>query len=284
MHPSVVLEELGADFEPGVVEATMLRAAEAAAAITLLHFRSGVAVENKFAGGFDPVTEADRTAETAVRAIIAERFPDHAIIGEEWEAKAGTGDWGWVIDPIDGTRAFIAGVPVWGTLIGLAWRGRAVAGLMAQPFTGELFIALPGRAEYRRGNETRPLRTSAVTRLADAKLTTTSPDLFRDPAEVLAAWEAFWPRVLQTRYGLDCYGYALLAAGHIDLVVEAGLKQVDIAPLIPLIENAGGIITTWDGGRAEAGGNCIAAATPELHAEALAALAEGRAPAGPRDE
>src|SRR5690606_22310853 len=110
----------------------------------------------------------------------------------------------WIIDPIDGTRAFISGVPVWGTLIGLTHRGRAVAGLMAQPFTGEVFVSLPGKAEYRRGGAASVLRTSGVTELSAAKLTTTAPDLFRLP-EVQPVWDAFWPQVLQTRYGLDCY-------------------------------------------------------------------------------
>jgi histidinol phosphatase-like enzyme (inositol monophosphatase family) len=253
------------------VEAVLHRAAAAAAAVTLPLFRTPLAVENKWSVGFDPVTEADKQAETAVRDIIGKAFPDHGIIGEEWAAKETGSAFNWIIDPIDGTRAFISGVPVWGTLIGLMHQGRAIAGLMAQPFTGEIFVSLPGKAEYRRGGATMPLKTSAVTELAGAKLTTTTPDLFRK-VEVEAVWNAFWPQVLQTRYGLDCYGYCLLAAGQIDLVVEAELKDVDIAPLIPIIENAGGVITTWDGGRAEAGGNCVASATRELHAAALAAL------------
>jgi fructose-1,6-bisphosphatase/inositol monophosphatase family enzyme len=149
--------------------------------------------------------------------------------------------------------------------------GRAIAGMMAQPFTGEVYVGLPGEAWYRRGVERVPLRTSAVTRVADAKMTATSPDLFVADG-VRGPWDILRAKVRTTRYGLDCYGYCLLAAGHIDLVVEAGLKNVDICPLIPLIENAGGIVTTWDGGPAERGGNCIAAATRELHAEAVAVL------------
>jgi fructose-1,6-bisphosphatase/inositol monophosphatase family enzyme len=149
--------------------------------------------------------------------------------------------------------------------------GRAVAGLMAQPFTGEVYVALPGEAHYHRGTDRRTLRTSAVTELRNAKLTTTSPDLFKAP-DIGRRWTAVSERALTVRYGLDCYGYCLLAAGHIDLVVEAGLKDVDIAPLVPLIVNAGGTVTTWDGGPAEKGGNVVAAATPELHAAAMAAL------------
>lgn len=254
-----------------LVRTTLLDAAEIAAGHTLPRFRSGLAVDNKEAGGFDPVTEADREAELAIRELLGMRFPDHAIIGEEWDDKQGSGPFAWIIDPIDGTRAFITGVPVWGTLIGLTVDGRAVAGLMGQPFTGEIYLSLPGEASYYRGFEKEPLKTSAVTELARAKLTSTSPDLF-ERTGLIEPWTRLRRSVLTTRYGLDCYGYALLAAGHIDLVVEAGLKDVDICPLIPLIENAGGVITTWHGERAEHGGNCVAAATPELHAAAMAML------------
>jgi histidinol phosphatase-like enzyme (inositol monophosphatase family) len=253
------------------IRQTLLDAAEIAASRTLPRFRSALAVDNKEASGFDPVTEADREAELAIRALLEERFPDHAIIGEEWDDKQGTGRYAWIIDPIDGTRAFITGVPVWGTLVGLTVDGKAVAGLMAQPFTGEIYLSLPGEAAYYRGQQKVPLRTSKVTELRHAKLTATSPEIF-ERSGTTDAWDRLRGSVLTTRYGLDCYGYALLAAGHIDLVVEAGLKDVDICPLIPLIQNAGGIVTTWDGGPAETGGNCVAAATPELHAAAMAVL------------
>jgi histidinol phosphatase-like enzyme (inositol monophosphatase family) len=254
-----------------LVSRTLLDAAEIAAEKTLPRFRSGLAVDNKLAEGFDPVTEADKEAELAIRELLGERFPDHAIIGEEWDDKESSGRFAWIIDPIDGTRAFITGVPVWGTLVGLTVDGKAVAGLMAQPFTGEIYMSVPGEASYYRGFDKEPLKTSAVTELARAKMTTTSPDLFERDG-LVQPWARMRKSVLTTRYGLDCYGYALMSAGHIDLVVEAGLKDVDICPLIPLIENAGGVITTWDGGRAENGGNCVAAATPELHAAALAML------------
>ena len=253
------------------VRRTLLDAADIAAAITLPYFRSGLAVENKLAAGFDPVTAADREAELAIRELIGDRFPDHGIVGEEWDPKSAESPFVWVIDPIDGTRAFIAGVPVWGTLIGLNVDGRATAGLMAQPFTGEIFIALPGEAGYHRGTASTPLKTSGITDLARARLTTTSPDLF-DRSGLMDNWNAVRREALTLRYGLDCYGYCLLAAGHIDLVVEAGLKDVDIAPLIPLIVESGGVVSAWDGGPAEHGGNVVAAATPELHAETLELL------------
>jgi len=259
--------------DPALVRQTLLDAADVAAAMTLPRFRTNLAVDNKWTEGFDPVTEADREAERAIRELIAGRFPDHGLIGEEWDPKRSDGRFAWIIDPIDGTRAFITGVPVWGTLIGFTVDGRAVAGLMAQPFTGEVYLSMPGEAHYHRGGERQELHTSKVTGLAHAKLTATSPEIFMGNGRDLSAqWRAISREALTVRYGLDCYGYCLLAAGHIDLVVEAGLKDVDITPLIPIIENAGGVVTTWDGGPAEQGGNCVASATPELHAAALAVL------------
>src|SRR3569623_2115891 len=149
--------------DPDLVRATLLEAADAAAAKTLAGFRTPLAVENKWATGFDPVTAADRDAEIAIRAELSARFPEHGIIDEEWDPKDSAGEFDWIVDPIDGTRAFISGVPVWGTLIGLMHRGRAVAGLMAQTFTGETYLGLPGTAIYKRSAETRTLKTSGVT-------------------------------------------------------------------------------------------------------------------------
>jgi histidinol phosphatase-like enzyme (inositol monophosphatase family) len=257
--------------DSAAVSQLLLDAADTAAAITLPRFRSGVAVDNKAASGFDPVTEADREAERAIRDLIGSRFPDHAIVGEEWDDKQTGSAFTWIIDPIDGTRAFITGIPVWGTLIGLMHEGRAIAGLMAQPFSGEVFLGLPGQSTYHRGTERQVLTTSPRTRLGDARLSATSPEQFVKDHHA-RGWRALLARTLVVRYGLDCYGYCLLAAGHLDIVVETGLKNVDIAPLIPLIVNAGGVVTTWDGGPAEQGGDCIAAATPELHAAAMELL------------
>jgi histidinol phosphatase-like enzyme (inositol monophosphatase family) len=253
------------------VRATLLAAADAAAEKTLGGFRRSIAVENKWSSGFDPVTAADKDAEVAIRAVIAERFPDHGIIGEEWDPKASAGEYDWIVDPIDGTRAFISGVPVWGTLVGLMRKGRAVAGLMAQPFTGETWLGLPGESIYRRGGDSEVIHTSDVTELGRAKISATSPDIF-EIAGTVDNINRLRAATLQCRWGLDCYAYCLLAAGHIDIVAESALKNVDISPLIPIIENAGGVVTTWDGGPAEAGGNCIAAATPELHAAAMKVL------------
>lgn len=248
------------------VESVLLEASRAAAEKTLPLFRTALAVDNKLSSGFDPVTEADKGAETAIRAVIENAFPDHAIIGEEW-GTTGQSRFSWIIDPVDGTRAFISGAPVWGTLIGFAVDGIAVAGLMSQPFIGETFLAVPGRSTYRRGDVTTPNRTSAVKTLADARVFTTTPNLFK--GEYWSKWETVEAATRLQRFGMDCYGYALLAAGHADIVFEPYLNTYDIAALVPIIREAGGAISCWDGSDPTAGGNAIAAATPELLEQAL---------------
>lgn len=250
------------------VEATLLRAAEAAAAHTLPLFRTPLGIDNKLESGFDPVTEADRGAETLIRAVITEAFPDHAVIGEEW-GSTGDSDYTWIIDPVDGTRAFISGAPVWGTLIGFAHQGVAIAGLMSQPFIGETFLAVPGRSTYIRDGQTTPNRTSGQTELAPSRVFTTTPALFRTP-ELMSKWKAVESATRLQRFGMDCYGYALLAAGHADLVIEPFLNTYDIAALVPIIREAGGAIACWDGSDPTPGGNVVAAATPELLEKALA--------------
>jgi histidinol phosphatase-like enzyme (inositol monophosphatase family) len=257
--------------DPQQVRATLLAAAAAASKLTLAGFRTPLAVENKWQTGFDPVTAADKDAEIAIRAVLSAAYPEHGIIGEEWDPKASSGAFDWIVDPIDGTRAFISGVPVWGTLVGLLHNGRAVAGMMAQPFTDEMWLGIGGASFYRHGGDEQPIHTSGVTELARAKVTATSPDIF-EQAGTTAHLARLRAATLQLRWGLDCYGYCLLAAGHIDIVAESALKNVDIAPLIPIIEGAGGIVTTWDGGPAETGGSCVAAATPELHEAAMKVL------------
>jgi histidinol phosphatase-like enzyme (inositol monophosphatase family) len=235
-------------------------------------FRSQMAVDNKARAGFDPVTAADRSAEDVIRTALATRHPDHAILGEEFGARATTSPYTWVIDPIDGTKAFITGMPLWGTLIGLTYEGRATLGLMDQPFTRERVWAGPDATFWRLpGGRARRISTRACAGLSTAILSTTSPDLFTKTER--AKFERVKARVRLTRFGGDCYGYCLLAAGHIDLVVEAGLKPYDVMALIPIIERAGGRITTWDGGRPEGGGRIVAAGDPTLHAAALEVLA-----------
>ncbi len=255
------------------------RIAEAAAAETLPRFRQAGDVANKVDGGFDPVTEADREAEQAIRALIRAEYPDHGILGEEFGAENASNDHVWIIDPIDGTRSFISGIPLWGTLVGLTKRGDAIAGMMAQPFTGELFYAIGGKAWYEGPHgakaEARRLTTRKTTSLGDATLCTTTPALFQGDRRV--AYDRLEKAVRLPRYGTDCYAYVMLAAGNIDLVVEVGLQSYDVAALIPIVEAAGGVMTEWNGGPAEEGGGIVAAATPELHAAAMDVLHAGRA-------
>lgn len=246
------------------------RLADAASAETLPRFRAGIDVVNKLAGGFDPVTEGDRAAESAIRALIDAHFPDHGILGEEHENVGLDREHLWVIDPIDGTRAFISGLPTWGTLIGFYEKGRAKMGLMDQPFTRERYFADGERTHYRGPDGERVLKVRDCGALENATLFTTSPHIFEGVAA--ERYRAVESRVRLFRYGVDCYAYALLASGHIDLVIENGLKPYDVGALIPLIEQAGGIMTDWQGGRPEMGGSIIAAGSPAVHAAALKLL------------
>jgi len=248
------------------IEDILRRAGAAAARHTLPLFRTPLAIDNKLDAGFDPVTEADKGAETVIRDVIARHFPDHAIIGEEW-GKTGDGRYSWIIDPVDGTRAFITGAPVWGTLIGFAIDGVAVAGLMSQPFIGEEFLAVPGRSTYRRGDLLRTNQASGQTDLSSARVFTTTPNLFQ--GEHWNKWVALESATRLQRFGMDCYGYALLAAGQADLVIEPYLNTYDIAALVPIIREAGGAIACWDGSEPSGGGNVVAAATPQLLDAAL---------------
>ncbi|MGN6470784.1 MAG: histidinol-phosphatase [Rhizobiaceae bacterium] len=253
-----------------VTAAFMRRIAEVAAAETLPRFRQNGAVANKYTQGFDPVTEADREAEQAIRRLIRAEFPGHGILGEEHGLENEASPLRWIIDPIDGTRSFISGLPLWGTLVGLTSGGDAIAGMMSQPFTGEFFFAADGQSTYDGPGGIRSLTTRPTIVLADATLCTTTPALFAGRQREI--YDGLERRVRLARYGTDCYAYAMLAAGNIDLVVETGLQPYDIVALVPIIEMAGGVITTWEGGPAEKGGDIVAAATPELHAAAREAL------------
>ena len=243
-----------------------------AAAETLRYFRTNdVGTTNKAKGGnFDPVTAADRAAETAMRAVLADRRPDDGITGEEFGSVEGTTGLTWVLDPIDGTRAFIAGAPTWGVLVAVNDGARVVHAIVAQPFTGEVFEGGSGRACLIRDGMTRALLTSDCTDLSSAILMTTFPEV--GSAEERKAFEQVRDRVRLTRYGLDCYAYCLLAMGQIDLVIEAGLNSYDIQGPMGVIENAGGLVTGWDGGSALEGGRILAAANPTLHARAMELL------------
>lgn len=234
-------------------------------------FRTMLATEDKSQGGaFDPVTEADRAAEVAMRRMIGRSFPGHGIVGEEFGSERPDAEFVWVLDPIDGTRAFVAGLPLWGTLIGLLRDGHAAYGMMHQPFIGERFFGDGGAAHYRGPHGDRTLRTRRCASLGEAVLSTTSPHLFGpDDADRYRAVEQ---KVRLARYGYDCYAYCMLAAGHIDLVIESGLKSYDIVALVPVIEGAGGVVTTWTGERPEAGGRIVACGDRRLHESVLALL------------
>ena len=248
------------------------RLADAAGAAILPHFRSRLAVENKLGdAAFDPVTVADRAAEEAMRRLIGAHHPSHGILGEEYGSERLDAEHVWVLDPIDGTRSFITGLPVWGTLIGLKTGGRPRLGMMAQPFTGERFAGDGRRAWYRGPEGERPLETRACARIEEAVLFTTTPALFT--AEERPAYDRVESRVRLARYGIDCYAYCMVAAGFADVVVEAGLQPYDIVALIPVIEGAGGVVTSWTGGSAVDGGRVVASGDPRLHETVLRLLA-----------
>jgi myo-inositol-1(or 4)-monophosphatase len=249
-------------------------AAHAAGQAILPHFREPIAVEDKGgARGYDPVTAADRGSESAIRAAIERTFPDHGILGEEHGRRAGREPWTWVIDPIDGTRSFILGQLHWATLIALNDGTRPVVGVVHQPYVGETFVAVTGgTAEWRRGEARRRLRTRACPRPADAVVCTTDPRLFVSSRQQ-AALAAVSGEARLTRFGGDCYGYTQLAMGLVDVVIETGLAPYDIQALIPLIEAAGGVVTSWSGAPCPDGGDVLACGDPRLHAELLARLA-----------
>ncbi|WP_261384546.1 inositol monophosphatase family protein [Vannielia litorea] len=247
--------------------------AEAARAAILPYFRTPLTAENKDGqGGFDPVTLADRAAEEAMRAVLAELRPQDAVLGEEFGRQAGESGLTWVLDPIDGTRAFISGTASWGVLIALQDTRGPFYGIIDQPYTAERFEGGLGAAKLAHPYGEAPLRVREGRALAEATLFTTFPEVGTE-AEA-GAFRRVARKVQLTRYGLDCYAYALLALGQIDLVIEAGLQSYDIAAPIAVIEAAGGIVTDWEGGPVHEGGRALASATPELHRAAMALLAE----------
>lgn len=247
--------------------------ADQSAKAILPHFRKPIPVDNKAAGrDFDPVTQADQAAERAISRIISKRCPDHGIIGEEFGSVRPDARFQWVIDPIDGTRGFITGTPMWGTLIGLLDGGEPVLGVMNQPYTGERFWT-DGAASFFKGPSGRAKRlsTRACKRTSDALVMTTNPELFAKGAE-MDAFMRVRSETRMTRYGGDCYAYCMLASGFVDVIVETGLKTYDVAALIPIVENAGGRFTSWNGGPATNGGQIVASGDPALHERVLKLL------------
>ncbi len=237
--------------------------AEAATNAIMPHFRTSHHVENKIDGGFDPVTIADKAGETAMRQLINAQYPDHGILGEEHGPENLDAENVWVLDPIDGTRSFITGLPTWGTLIGLTTDNRPSLGMMAQPYVGEYYAGDCTTAVYKGPIGTRTLKTRPCDTLADAVMFTTTPALFTETER--AAYDAIEADVKLARYGTDCYGYCMVANGFADLVIESGLQAYDIVALIPIIEGAGGIVTNWTGGSAADGGQILASGDPRLH-------------------
>lgn len=237
-------------------------------------FRTSIGVEDKSRGrAFDPVTAADRAAEQVMRKLIKEHFPEHGIIGEEFANERADASCVWALDPIDGTKSFIAGMPAWGTLIGLLKDGVPVYGMMHQPFIRERFFGNGATAHYQGPAGERRLLARDCGRIEDAILFTTSPLLMSDDDRT--AFGEVEQRVRLSRYGGDCYAYCMVAAGLVDLVIETGLQDHDVIALIPVIEGAGGIVTNWEGGPATGGGRVVAAGSKAVHAAALELLAAG---------
>ena len=245
----------------------------ASAAEILPLFRGAHGLEDKGkAGHFDPVTAADRGAETAVRRLIAERYPDHGVFGEEYGADRPDAEFVWVVDPIDGTRAFVAGLPVWTTLIGLRFQGEPVLGSIGQPYVDELFVGSAAGARMTARGETRPLKVRACPALTEAVIATTDPHGYFNGAEI-GAWSQVRAAARLARMGCDAYAYAMVAAGHLDMVIEAGLKSWDVEAAVPLIEAAGGLVTDWRGRRiGRDGGQMVIAGDRRCLEEALVAL------------
>jgi len=251
---------------------TAVSIAETAGPVALRYFRNPVDVEDKSGGSaFDPVTVADKEVESHIRADLERHFPDHGILGEEEAERESDSAYRWVIDPIDGTRAFISGVPAWGILLGLTFEESCLVGVMHQPYLGETFLGNAEGAWIRRAGSQQAIRTSRTTELGSAIVYCTHPSMFTN-AEELQKFETVADESRMMRFGGDCYSHCLLSHGLIDLVIEGSLEPYDIIPLIPIIEGAGGVVTNWQGGDASGGGLIISAANPELHAQALKIL------------
>jgi len=253
------------------LEAFAVELSHEAARTALPFFRGEFAQENKAGpGAFDPVTEADRAAEAAIRRLIAARYPHHGVIGEEYGEDRPDAEHVWVLDPIDGTRAFIAGLPLWTTLIALRHEGQPQIGAIGQPYLDEIFLGGPSGARLlRHGSDTR-LKTRACPALSDALIATTDPDIFVGADR--EAWTRLRASARLARLGCDAYAYAMVAAGRIDLVAETELKVWDWSALKPVIEAAGGRVTSWTGQAPDGDGRILAVGDAALTDQALAVL------------
>lgn len=254
----------------GATRQFAIDAAVAGGRVTLDYFRKKIPVTNKESHAFDPVTVADRACEEVIRARIRKEYPDHAIRGEEY-GEEGDGEWVWIIDPIDGTRGFICGFLHWGVLLGLLHKEKPVLGVMVQPFTGEVFVGDGQSAHWLHAGETTVMETRNTSALSESIFATTHPRLFTEPLEQ-AVLERMESEVLLDRYGGDCYHYASLAQGQIDIVIENQLKPWDILPLVPIVRSAGGKLTNWFGGEDLSAGQVVASANEALHSEVLSVI------------
>jgi myo-inositol-1(or 4)-monophosphatase len=257
----------GSEIPIATLEEFALELAQLAGSIAQAHFRKAIKISNKRRDGFDPVTNADHAIEQVLRTTILEHYPDHGMVAEEYGNTPSLSPYTWYLDPIDGTRAFMMGSPLWGTLVGLTYNDTPLFGLMAQPVLEEVFIGTQTASWLIKPNKRERLRARSCTALESAALASTHPDIFS--AADKRAFDRLADRCLLNRWGGDCYNYAMLAAGFVDLVVESELQAFDIVPLIPILEGAGAVITDWSGGVPLRGGSVVAAATPELHAAAL---------------
>ena len=252
--------------------------AETAATQARPMFRRRPAIENKaddsaddgIGDGLNPVTAADRDAEAAMRRLINERYPSHGILGEEYGAENLDADWVWVLDPIDGTRGFICGIPLWGTLIGLRHEGEAVLGMISQPMLNERFFGSADGSTYWTGGNETPLRTRLCETIESAQISTTDPRLFT--TDERPRYDRVEKKAKLARYGYDCYAHAMVALGQIDCVIEAGVAAHDIEPIAPVIAGAGGRVTNWSGGSVKGGGQIVTSGDARLHTLILEAL------------
>ncbi len=251
-----------------------LELAQASSIETLRHFRTEMIVETKDGADWDPVTIADRAAERSMRTLIESRFPDHGILGEEFGSTESASDYTWILDPIDGTRAFVVGMPTWATLIGLYYKGQPLLGVMSQPYVDDTFVGNPHGAWKIHNDEKTRISTSKTLKLRDARIGTTTPHRYHDTDAT--NFEQLRHTATLMRYGGDAYFFCLLAEGWLDIAMDPGLQAYDIAALIPIIRGAGGRVETWDGTNVAQGGNVIAAASDQLMTEALRIMTTDR--------
>ncbi len=270
--PKLIGKNMSPTQEIDDLTAFALELAEASAKIILPQFRKNIAIDNKLDAGWDPVTEADRSAERVIREMIEKHFPTHGIIGEEFDNKPAVSTYSWVLDPIDGTRSFVIGMPTWATLIGLYRDGQPLLGVMNQPYVGEMFYGNPDGAWHKHRGKTNAIRVRQPMRLSKAALGTTSPYLYDDHSN----FETLRKSVTAHRFGGDAYFFALLAAGHLDIAMDPKLQIYDIAALIPIIKGAGGVVGSWTDNDPTQGGNVLCASCQGLLDEAVKVMRGGK--------